>query len=86
MERWALQTLDYPKIKEMIMEHASSDLGKKQITQVKPSAQFEEVNKRLAETQEGMDLLRVKGEVPLSGISDIGPSLRRAKKRRNLIE
>lgn len=80
MERWALQTLDYPKIKEMIMEHASSDLGKKQITQVKPSAQFEEVNKRLAETQEGMDLLRVKGEVPLSGISDIGPSLRRAKK------
>ena len=79
MEKWALQILDYPKIKEMIIKHASSDLGKRQIQEVTPTAYFEEVKKRLAETQEGMDLLRVKGEVPLEGISDIEPFLQRAK-------
>lgn len=79
MDKWALETLDYPKVKEMIKEHATSDLGRKKIERVMPTAHFDEVKERLAETQEGMDLIRVKGEVPLRGIANIEPSLRRAK-------
>lgn len=79
MKRWSLHILDFPKIKEMIMEQTVSYLGKKRVEEVLPTADFDEVKERLAETQEGMDLIRLKGEVPLRGISYINPSLERAK-------
>ncbi len=79
MERWSIETLDFPKIKEKIMEYTASYLGRQRVEQMIPTDDFDEVDERLAETREGMDLIRLKGEVPLRGISHIQPSLQRAK-------
>ncbi|TCS96680.1 endonuclease MutS2 [Hazenella coriacea] len=79
MEQWTLNTLEFNHVKEMLKQQASSLLGKEKVDEVVPSASLEEVKERLKATAEGMDLLRLKGDVPLGGIRQIGPSIRRAK-------
>ena len=57
MERWSIETLDFPKIKEKIMEYTASYLGRQRVEQMIPTDDFDEVDERLAETREGMDLI-----------------------------
>ncbi|MDN4592864.1 endonuclease MutS2 [Polycladomyces subterraneus] len=79
MNRFMLNVLEYPRIREQVAEEASSSLGKERIAALEPTADAEEVSRRLAATAEGMDLLRLKGDVSLGGVRDIRPSLRRAE-------
>ncbi|MBN2909083.1 endonuclease MutS2 [Polycladomyces sp. WAk] len=79
MDRFMLNVLEYPRIREQVAEEASSSLGKERIAALEPTADAEEVSHRLAATAEGMDLLRLQGDVSLGGVRDIRPSLRRAE-------
>lgn len=79
MEHWTLNTLEFNHVKEMLKQQASSLLGKEKVDEIVPSASPEEVKERLKATAEGLDLLRLKGEIPLGGIRQIRSSIRRAK-------
>ncbi|MFC7442899.1 endonuclease MutS2 [Laceyella putida] len=79
MEQWTLKSLEFNRVKEIVKEQAATVLGKEKIDHLQPTAVREEVERRLAETSEGMDLLRLKGDVPFGGIRDIRTAIRRAK-------
>ena len=77
MQQKALKVLEFDKVKEQLLEHAASSLGKEKITALVPSTDFAEVVKLQAETDEAAGVLRLKGNVPLSGIYDIRAHLKR---------
>jgi DNA mismatch repair protein MutS2 len=78
MQQKALKVLEFEKVKEQLFEHASSSLGKEKVKQLFPSTEFEEVVKLQAETDEAANVIRLKGNVPLSGIHDIRAHIKRS--------
>jgi DNA mismatch repair protein MutS2 len=78
VEQWALNPLEFHQVREMLKREASSVLGKEKVAQLRPSSSLEEVRQHLQATTEGMDLLRLQGEVPLVGIRPIQASVQRA--------
>jgi DNA mismatch repair protein MutS2 len=78
MQQKALKVLEFGKVKEQLLGHASSSLGKEKVKQLLPSINFEEVVKLQAETDEAANVLRLKGNVPLSGIHDIRAHIKRS--------
>ncbi|HJV16204.1 MAG TPA: endonuclease MutS2, partial [Bacillales bacterium] len=78
MQQKALKVLEFEKVKEQLFEHASSSLGKEKVKQLFPSKDFEEVVKLQAETDEAANVIRLKGNVPLSGIHDIRAHIKRS--------
>lgn len=75
----ALKTLEYDKIITEVAKHCTSSIGKTAIEQLQPATEFDKVVTLLQEMDEGLAILRVKGNVPLGGIFDIRPSARRAQ-------
>jgi DNA mismatch repair protein MutS2 len=78
MQERVLKVLEFTKVREQLLEHASSTLGQNKIKQLVPSTDFEEVVRLQAETDESATVLRIKGNVPLSGIYDIRAQLKRS--------
>jgi DNA mismatch repair protein MutS2 len=78
MQQKALKVLEFEKVKEQLLGHASSSLGKEKVKQLLPSINFEEVVKLQIETDEAANVLRLKGNVPLSGIYDIRAHIKRS--------
>lgn len=79
MQEKILKTLEFNKIKDLLIEHASSTIGADKIYALTPSSSYEEVLRMQAETDEGSHVLRLKGHAPLSGIHDIRPHVKRAQ-------
>ncbi|MGR9049127.1 endonuclease MutS2 [Halobacillus faecis] len=77
MNQRILHVLEFKKIIEQLNEQAASSLGKEQTAALKPSSDLEEVRHLQMETDEAGQVLRLKGHVPLGGIFDIKPSLKR---------
>ncbi|ASF40103.1 MULTISPECIES: endonuclease MutS2 [Halobacillus] len=77
MNQRILHVLEYKKIIDQLSEHAASSLGKEKAAALKPSSKLEEVKEWQLETDEAAQVLRLKGHVPLGGIFDIKPSLKR---------
>jgi DNA mismatch repair protein MutS2 len=78
MQNKALKVLEFNKVKDRLLEHASSSLGKEKVKNIIPSTDFNEVVKLQQETDEAANVLRLKGNVPLSGIYDIRAHIKRA--------
>ncbi len=78
MQQKALKVLEFEKVKQLLLEHAASSLGKEKISVLAPSTDFADVVKLQAETDEAAAVLRLKGNVPLSGIHDIRAHIKRA--------
>ncbi|MGE6259295.1 endonuclease MutS2 [Heyndrickxia sporothermodurans] len=79
MQEKILKTLEFTKIKDLLIEHASSTIGADTIHALTPSSSYEEVLRMQAETDEGSHVLRLKGHAPLSGVHDIRPHVKRAQ-------
>ncbi|MEQ2526941.1 endonuclease MutS2 [Bacillaceae bacterium CLA-AA-H227] len=79
MQQRVLKVLEFDKIKEQVLEHASSSLGRTLVQELMPSTNLEEVVKRQEETDEASNILRLKGNVPLGGIFDIRQHIKRAE-------
>ncbi|WP_394217975.1 endonuclease MutS2 [Halobacillus trueperi] len=77
MNQRILHVLEFKKIIEQLNEQAASSLGKEKTSALKPSSDLEEVRHLQMETDEAGQVLRLKGHVPLGGIFDIKPSLKR---------
>ncbi|MGX6442980.1 endonuclease MutS2 [Neobacillus sp. K501] len=78
MQERTLKVLEFTKVREQLLEHAASSLGIDKINQLVPSTDFEEVVKLQAETDEAATVLRIKGNVPLSGIHNIRAHIKRS--------
>jgi DNA mismatch repair protein MutS2 len=79
MQQRVLKVLEFDKVKEQVLELASSSLGRNLAKELLPSTDFEEVVRRQEETDEATSILRLKGNVPLGGIFDIKPHVKRAE-------
>ena len=80
MDEKSLCTLEYLKIKERLKEHALSNLGRKLIDAMAPTADAERANALLDETQEARRLVSQSGGHPLAGLHDISECIERASK------
>lgn len=74
-----LQTLEFDKIREQLGQYATSSPGKRFVTKLTPSRNFQEIVYMLNETDEAAHVLRLKGHAPLGGIFDISPGIKRAE-------
>lgn len=77
MDKKAEKILEFHKIKEQLVEHATSSIGAQVIRELSPSNNFDKVRQALLETEEGAKIIRLKGSAPIEGINDIGGSLKR---------
>ncbi|MDT3492850.1 endonuclease MutS2 [Bacillus toyonensis] len=74
-----LRVLEYNKVKEQLLEHTASSLGRDKVKNLVPSTDFEEIVELQDTTDEAAKVIRLKGHVPLGGISDIRSNIKRAK-------
>jgi DNA mismatch repair protein MutS2 len=79
LESRVLKTLEFDKIRELVAGHCTSTAGKSEIEKLTPVSSYEEVVRLLEETDEGLAILRVRGNVPMGGIKDIRPHAKRAQ-------
>ncbi|MFL0504747.1 endonuclease MutS2 [Ureibacillus sp. 179-F W5.1 NHS] len=75
----ALKTLEYDKVREQVASFCTSSVGKNAIEQLIPETDFDKVVELLDEMDEGLSILRVKGNVPMGGIFDVRPHAKRAQ-------
>lgn len=74
-----LRVLEYDKIKDQLLSHASSTLGKERIRDLMPSTDFDEVVELQESTDEAVKVIRLRGNVPLGGLTDIRMQVKRAE-------
>ncbi|GAB2698675.1 endonuclease MutS2 [Paenibacillus thermoaerophilus] len=74
-----LHTLEYDKIRSKLADKASTSLGRAIAEQLRPVSSFEDVQRLLKETEEAVDVERLKGGVSFGGIRDIREPLNRAR-------
>lgn len=79
IEQRALKTLEFDKVREQVAAFCTNSIGKQAIDELVPETNFETVVELLAEMDEGLAILRVKGNVPLGGIFDVRPHARRSQ-------
>lgn len=77
MEKKVEKILEFHKIKEQLVEYATSSLGAQVIRELAPSSEYDKVRQALLETEEGAKIFRLKGTAPIEGVNDIGSSLKR---------
>jgi DNA mismatch repair protein MutS2 len=78
MQQRVLKVLEFHKVKEQLIAFVSSTLGQEKVNNLIPSANFDEVLKWQEETDEAAKVFRLKGNVPLSGIFNIRPHVKRS--------
>ncbi|MDR3240527.1 MAG: endonuclease MutS2 [Clostridiales bacterium] len=78
MNKKALQTLEYDKILERLAGKAISVMGKERAIALRPSTDILEITRWQKETSEAAAMVLRKGSLPLGGIHDIRPALKRA--------
>lgn len=75
----ALKTLEYDKVRQQVATYCTSSIGKSAVDELVPQTDYEKVVQLLEEMDEGLSILRVKGNVPMGGIFDVRPAARRAQ-------
>ncbi|QHS22957.1 endonuclease MutS2 [Virgibacillus sp. MSP4-1] len=78
MNERVLKTLEFDKIKELLTGYAGSSLGKEEASKLYPSNELPEAQRWQEETDEARQVLRLKGQIPMGGIFDIRPHVKRA--------
>lgn len=78
MNHKAIDTLEFNKIRNQLMAFAASNLGKELIENLLPSTDYAEVIRLQEETDEAATVIRLKGYVPLGGIFNILPAIKRS--------
>ncbi|MFC4766951.1 endonuclease MutS2 [Effusibacillus consociatus] len=78
MNQRVLRVLEYHKIIEKLINHASTNMGKELAEQLQPVSHLDEVRQALAATEEGRTVYRLKGLIPFGGIRDIRQAVKRS--------
>ncbi|PNP87037.1 endonuclease MutS2 [Listeria newyorkensis] len=69
--------LEFDKIKQQLLEFASSALGEEAIRALKPTSDIEKVTLAQRETEEGAKVIRLRGAAPISGVYDVAGHMKR---------
>lgn len=77
MNERIFRVLEFDKILERLENYAASSLGKEQARQLKPAVEISKVLQLQQETDEAVQIIRLKGNVPFGGLVDIRPSIKR---------
>lgn len=78
MQERVFKVLEFNKVKNDLIPYTASALGRKKAEKLLPSISFDEVVRLQEETDEAAHILRMKGNVPLGGMFDIKPHVKRA--------
>lgn len=78
MDPRTLDVLEYHKIKQLLVQKATSPVGQELAENLLPVSDYTVVHTRLTGTSEARSILRTQPLVPLGGIREIRPALRRA--------
>src|SRR5699024_2161996 len=73
----SMKTLEYYKIIDQLSEFTVSELGRKKAKKIQPSKTRTEVVNLLEETDDAVNLYRLKGGIPLGTFYDVRPHLKR---------
>lgn len=73
----SMETLEFPKIINQLSKFTVSDLGRQKVRNILPSNSRSEVIRLLEETDDAVQLLRLKGGIPLGIFHDVRPQLKR---------
>lgn len=79
MDSRVLRTLEFDKVLQQVAQQCTFPAGRSEMEKLIPNTDFETVERLLEETDEGLAILRVRGNVPMGGITDIRPHARRAQ-------
>lgn len=79
MDQKILQTMEYPKIINQLVNYAQTSLGKQMAEELQPVTQLEDVKLLLQGTEEAFTVDRLKGYPSFGGIVDISSAVRRAR-------
>ena len=79
MNQKALHTLEYDKIIAMLEGKAISSMGKERAANLAPTIDLDEIRQWQAETTETASFILRKGSLPLGGIRDLRPALKRVE-------
>lgn len=79
IEKHSLNTLEYDKIISRLSVMALTTGGKKICEELKPLADFDEIRDNLDATSDFVDYLILNPELPLHGLKDIRPLLKKSK-------
>lgn len=75
-----IKKLELDKIMAKLAQCCATNYGKELAAAVKPAENLTLVKKRITETSEARDILRLKGAAPFGGIKDIRTALQRCQK------
>lgn len=73
----SMKTLEYYKIIDQLSEFTVSDLGRKEAKNIRPFKRDTQVVHALEETDDAVNLYRLKGGIPLGTFYDVRPHLKR---------
>lgn len=80
MNEKALKTLEFNKIREMLVSHAGSSLGKERASALVPLTEREEIERMQQQTADAYQRICSKGNLSFSGIPDIRDSFLRLER------
>lgn len=84
MNQKILQTLEFAKIKQLLQEQVVTSMGQEEITKLTPISEPEVLNNWLAETEDGLKVLRLRGGIPMPKLENIRPHMKRIEIDANL--
>lgn len=84
MNKKILKILEFGKITKRLSELAITEPAKKEAERLVPSDDFDQVQTELKQTLALADLLRIKGQLPLTDFKDVRPSTKRLGVKANL--
>ncbi len=79
MNEKALKTLEFNKIKRMLVERTISVMGKEKAEELVPTNDLFEINSWQAQTTDAVSMALRRGRIPLYGLKDIRDCLKRAE-------
>ncbi|GBG55109.1 endonuclease MutS2 [Sporomusaceae bacterium FL31] len=79
MDLSVLHTLEFDKIRALLAQRTGSVLGREIADLLTPASDYSEVERRIAETKEAIDVVITAANVPLGGIRDIRVFLKKAQ-------
>ena len=79
MAKFAVNTLEFDKVKTLLADQAGTSLGRKLALDLVSSSRFEQVKLAQEETAEAVQLLDEGKRLPLGGMTDISPLVKRTQ-------
>lgn len=79
-----LETLEFDRIKAQVAQYLVSAAGKYELANLKPQSDFKTVQLWQQETNDGADILRLQGGIPIPKLADITPQMKRLKIKASL--